>query len=170
MGQYYKPINLDSMTHVYPHDYDNGLKLMEHSWIENDFVEVVENLLAPEGKWHRCRLVWAGDYADPETDTEENLFTLSTKKPSPIPKKSKYRYIVNHTKRLYIDKKALKEEEKGWTIHPLPLLTSEGNGRGGGDYRGTNKNIGTWARDSISMELEPPKDYKEMAIIFTEKN
>jgi hypothetical protein len=64
MGQYYKPVNLDTMEYLYSHDFDNGLKLMEHSYIGNNFVGAVERLLSPEGPWHRCRLVWAGDYAD----------------------------------------------------------------------------------------------------------
>ena len=42
-------------------------------------------------------------------------------------------------------------------LHPLSLLTAEGNGRGGGDYNGPNMDmVGTWARDVISMENEAP--------------
>ncbi len=66
MGQYYKPINLDKQQYVYSHDYGNGLKLMEHSWVGNGFVNVVEELIAEGGDWHGDRIVWAGDYADPE--------------------------------------------------------------------------------------------------------
>ena len=60
---------------------------------------------------------------------------------------------------------------EGAKIHPLPLLTCEGNGRGGGDFRGDEKGIvGSWARDVISVEKTNPlvttdtMDYKE--IIF----
>ena len=47
-----------------------------------------------------------------------------------------------------------------WTVHPLPLLTCDGNGRGGGDWHeenpdGTEKEnaklVGTWAYDHISV-------------------
>jgi hypothetical protein len=46
--------------------------------------------------------------------------------------------------------------------HPLPLLTAEGNGRGGGDYRGESPLIGSWARDVISVETEAPTDFEEL--------
>jgi len=31
MGQYYKPVNLDTKKYLDAHDYNNGLKLMVHS-------------------------------------------------------------------------------------------------------------------------------------------
>jgi hypothetical protein len=47
------------------------------------------------------------------------------------------------------------------------LLTAEGNGRGGGDYNGENKEqIGIWARDIISSEKEKPEEYEELVISF----
>jgi hypothetical protein len=50
----------------------------------------------------------------------------------------------------------------------LPLLTAEGNGRGGGDYRGENENlIGSWARDIISVEMEIPDGYDELVCEFS---
>src|SRR5208283_4997626 len=75
MGQYYKPINIDKKQFVYSHDYGNGLKLMEHSYIGNEFVAIVENLIKKNvakdgtvltGDWYGDRIVWAGDYADSE--------------------------------------------------------------------------------------------------------
>lgn len=32
--------------------------------------------------------------------------------------------------------------------------------RGGGDYRGNDDRVGSWARDSISMEREAPEGYE----------
>ncbi len=80
MGQYYKPISLNKEGQlvnewVLSHDYNNGLKLMEHSWLGNDFVSVVETLLIPGGKWYKKGIVWAGDYADEETDSKTNLYS-----------------------------------------------------------------------------------------------
>jgi hypothetical protein len=45
-------------------------------------------------------------------------------------------------------------------IHPLPLLTCEGNGRGGGDYYGedTNNLVGSWARNIIEPTNKKPTD------------
>jgi len=59
---------------------------------------------------------------------------------------------VNHTKKEYVVK-----PRKG-EYHPLSLLTAEGNGRGGGDYRGSG-DVGRWARDIISMEDDIPEGY-----------
>ena len=66
MGQYYKPIILEPRGGVkawfYSHEYGNGLKLMEHSYIGNSFCNAVENYLTNNPQ----RLVWAGYYADCE--------------------------------------------------------------------------------------------------------
>jgi hypothetical protein len=62
-----------------------------------------------------------------------------------------------------VDKSLVKDipSWKGTKIHPLPLLTCEGNGLGGGDFRGNERGIvGTWARDLISIESECPKGYQ----------
>jgi len=119
--------------------------------------------------FYKSRVVWAGDYADPEPGMDKNLNTLTDNSPdksfhiimNPQIKSTKdYQYIVNHTKKQYVDKKKN-------TYHPLPLLTAEGNGRGGGDYYGINENkIGYWARDVISSEKEVPDSYKELLIKF----
>jgi len=180
MGQYYHPVSLDKKDSICAHDFDNGLKLMEHSYIGNDVVEEVELLLAEGGAWYKTRLVWAGDYADPEPGTKENLYDIygeNTRKPMKMCSKLKdiecteLRYIVNHTKKEFVDKdrviKACKEDD--YKIHPLPLLTEEGNGQGGGDYRKTeDKRLGTWARNVISMEKNLPEGYTEIDGVFTE--
>ena len=63
MGQYYVPtlISQDGTIHsLYSHFYDNGLKLMEHSYIGNDFVNAVCTQI-----WHKPTVVaWIGDYSD----------------------------------------------------------------------------------------------------------
>lgn len=66
MGQYYKPINLDKEEWLYSHDYDNGLKLMEHSYVRNSFVETVGILLLKDYPWYKTRIIWAGDYTEQE--------------------------------------------------------------------------------------------------------
>ena len=53
-------------------------------------------------------------------------------------------------------------DEWGCMIHPLPLLTSVGNGRGGGDYRGTLQDeVGTWAGDLIETQDVKPNGYTD---------
>ena len=63
MGQYYHPTLIDAEEHVswlYTHDYDNGLKLMEHSYIGNS----VMNAVCGQIKDHPLRVAWIGDYSD----------------------------------------------------------------------------------------------------------
>ena len=168
MGQYYYPIILNSdgkiVVWMCAHNYNNGLKLMEHSYLGNNFVSTFEFGLSPEGPHYKSRVVWAGDYADKELDQEKNLYQMCDEYTmiSPQVKETKmYRYIINHSKKQFVDKtKAPKQEN--FAVHPLPLLTCEGNGRGGGDYRGESPLIGSWARDIISVEEVAPEGFEEL--------
>jgi len=175
MGQYYLIVILGEKsdksnksdkeyirTYLDPTMYINGMKLTEHSYIGNNFMKIVENLIGPLGMFHKSRIVWAGDYADAEPNSHSNLNGMCrTNTPfvynEPV---VSYTYIVNHTKKVYIKKNAR------MNLHPLPILTAEGNGRGGGDYEGQNMDlVGTWARDVISMENEAP-DYTLVECVF----
>jgi len=195
MGQYYKPINLDKKQYVYSHDFGSGLKLMEHSWIGNQFVGVVEALIAKGGDWHGDRIVWAGDYADSETGAKEmtytdsrsgevksfepNLFDLIDDDVNPEmrvkpAKRKSHRYVINLDTLEYVDTKKIplsdvytddKGKEWPYVIHPLPILTCEGNGRGGGDLHKESDLVGKWARARVTVSTILPKaheGYKEM--------
>lgn len=187
MGQYYKPIILGQKNEdghetvkgwMYSHSYDNGLKLMEHSYQGNNFVSTFEKQLTRMGEHHKSRVVWAGDYADNEPNLkiihegkeyDANLYSLCNDENEMKPSEANtedYPYIVNHTKKQFVDKNKVPEivDWEGTKIHPLPLLTCEGNGRGGGDFRGDEKGIvGSWARDVISVEkLNPLQDHETM--------
>lgn len=167
MGQYYKVIILaekeDNKKEFIRFFINclNGIKLTEHSYLKNNFVNAIEFLLSPQGSLYKSRLVWAGDYADKEIGCEENLYNISENE---FQKEyfakdiitDEYKYIVNHTKKQYINK------NKYELYHPLPLITAEGNGRGGGDYYGKNEDkVGLWSRDVISIEKEITEDYIE---------
>lgn len=219
MGQYYHPVLLDADSNViksmYSHEFDSGLKLMEHSWLNNKFVQVFESLLVMDGP---VRVVWAGDYADPELDAQGNprkrveegqeydlnLYGLATEDtwyrpdtpaygrkanynwyyangrrrdkpvitygqdrkappnapaPAVLPTTTSHPWLLNHDKGLAVDKRKVPKDSEGWRIHPLPLLTMEGNGRGGGDFHGDDKLIGSWARDRISLASRRPKGF-----------
>ena len=172
MGQYYKVIILAEKSgkkefirfSLNPSNYNNGVKLMEHSYIDNNFMSVVEKIISSDGMFYKSRIVWAGDYADNEPDSDTNLNKMSKEESFfPNVSENKYTYILNHTKKQYVDKSKIN------IIHPLPLLTAEGNGKGGGDYRGLNENlVGTWARDVISADNELPTEYTELICEFTE--
>ena len=278
MGQYFHSCILGDdkktvISWVYSHDYGSGLKLMEHSYIKNEFVMAFETLIANKPQ----HVVWAGDYADAETNSVTTKVKLSKKiidfikenvseisagfidvsdgangtikrlavserynkdlllsdrdmqnieemetillqrinsinkeeyksvsvsvvpdlniqgdvitipvlcdlgnindkcgdeiKVRPVKKSmSKFRYIVNHDKKQFVDKTKVPEikDWEGARLHPLPLLTCEGNGRGGGDFRGEDKRIGMWARDLISIEKEMPSDFEELIFDLAE--
>lgn len=171
MGQYYKVIILaDSEEYVRFYieiTYGNGMKLMEHSYINNPFMNKIEELFSLGGPFYKSRIVWAGDYANEES-CGKNLYVIAQEKSKEY-KVNEYtkietRYLVNYTKKQYVDLR------KCLIIHPLPLLTAEGNGKGGGDYYGSKQNnVGIWARDSISFELET-KDFTEFFPQFHESD
>lgn len=185
MGQYYKPMSLDKKEWIYSHAYDNGLKLMEHSYLGNNFVALVEELLKPQGAWNKTRIVWAGDYADdePETDwlnkgeeyPDKNLYSIIGTseheiKPLEVERDKEYKYLCNHTKKEFVNYDKVDGLSDKWntTIHPLPLLTCEGNGRGGGDFHKEDERIGMWARDVLSLEKELPEGMIEVYGTFFE--
>jgi hypothetical protein len=193
MGQYFKPVNITKKEWLYSHDYNNGLKLMEHSWIGNNFVQTVESLLTPGNSWSGDRIVWSGDYAEDlkllvdkegvniyslcslcSDESEFSKLKFKNIKPEGVVKLDKsYRYIVNIDKGMFVDKKKVPKSENGWQIHPLPLLTSQGNGKGGGDFYGDDdKNIvGSWAGDRIVVSATKPDsnyNYTELSFNLVE--
>ncbi len=122
MGQYYKFIILADnkknnkeviLLVINPHNYKAGLKIMEHTYLNTDMMNTIEYLLCPYGNFHKSRIVWAGDYADEEEGYDEdndegsmNLYRLADnyESYSACYNKNKYNYIVNHTKKLYVNK------------------------------------------------------------------
>ncbi len=183
MGQYYKPICLDNKQWLYTHDYGNGLKLMEHSWIGNDFVGYIMALMIKGGDWFRKRIVWAGDYYgtddgkevpywnQAEDDSGEGFTKIQPTICMSKEMQAKAK-LVNHTKKLYVRYDEMPAGEGGWIVNPLPLLTACGNGRGGGDYRSDvdQDKVGIWAGDELSIEFAVPKSkwYKKLVVGFKE--
>ena len=180
MGQYYIPMILGSQDPkefirlwMDANMYGNGLKLTEHSYMSNRFVCAFEFQISEDGPFYKSRVVWAGDYAEVEPGSNKNLYTMaiedegtdvSKQRTPPTKDTSMYRFIVNHTKNLFVDK------QSQHSFNPLPLLTSEGNGRGGGDYRGRNKNLcGSWARDVISLNREALRNTPSWRVISLSK-
>jgi len=177
MGQYYKPVSLEKKEFLYSHDYKNGLKLMEHSWLDNNFINAVEHLLKRGGKWYGDSILWAGDYADNEPDSKNNIYGIVDEegkkiKPSTEKKDNSLRYLKNLDTKEFVDLKKVPVTElyEGWEwrIHPLPLLTCEGNGRGGGDYRGSSDLVGKWARNRVIIQKSKPRNCKELIFDLVE--
>ena len=183
MGQYFKACFItakkDKVKKYFDSwDTNNGSKLMEHSYVGNHFVMNVTYKLINSPQ----RLVWAGDYAD-EVVGEYNYYMLcdNTKKSQ---NKIEMNVIeqalnentiyINHDKKEWFDlKKQTIPDMKGWNgvAHPLPILTADGNGRGGGDYEGAHMEmVGMWKGDLIEVSDTIPADYKEIKPFFTEMN
>lgn len=89
-----------------------------------------------------------------------------------------YRYLVNETKGVFVDREAapvawvwVEGGDFGITrTDPLPLFMAIGNGLGGGDYWGPNDNqVGSWAGDAIVPTSERPGEgFREIASPFDE--
>lgn len=205
MGQYYSPILISDdkqqLKTINTHDYGCGLKLTEHSYIGNQVLNVVMNDLVDNPQ----HLYWLGDYAEFE-DLEDNRDNNITEEQFKVLcdeawadgdkgvrfkdgniNDCHYRYIVNHTKKEYIDMCSYREDWTHWhqwidrntgeceiypeTVHPLSLLTSVGNGKGGGDYCNEYPNFelcGTWAGDLIEVSNTKPDGYEEFVDGFEE--
>ena len=190
MGQYYMPI----LGNVYGGQckvFDRSVngeytfaKLLEHSWWQNPFVNAFSEFLYN----NPGRVCWVGDYA-----TEPDDFKLNVPAAIPRPNYKKVwgknvnlltcapsdftldgKFLVNFDTRQFInldEYKATSVGSDGWTIHPLPLLTAIGNGRGGGDFHkgvGYDK-IGSWAWQLLAFLDRPPKDFSKANIRFIEE-
>lgn len=197
MGQYYLPIflspdpeakNADGLPLILGYflsfDFGNGLKLMEHSYLGNNFVSHVVSQLMPGAPFHKCRVVWQGDYANPEPGVNIQLYRYCMDheelhlRPETLAKPASHgwlcedavtdvpgaNFLVNYSKSQYVDFSHVTETE----IHPLPLLTWETHSGGGGDFRGADpRNLcSSWARDVIGVESELPAGQEWTEVIF----
>ena len=173
MGQYYMPVikNGRKINKVYSHDFNNGLKLTEHSYIGNNFVNVVANYLVE----NPSKLYWCGDYAEEddfntkkEFETVYNFAWNSEGERTTLKNTntefdwSKDWYFVNNTKKEYL--LMPKYEEDKWTYSPISLLTAIGNGRGGGDYEKEDmlSVVGYWAGDIVYLSTQKPECYYDI--------
>lgn len=181
MGQYYKACFVTQKKNKVKEYFDswdtnNGSKLMEHSYIGNNFVMNVTYKMINSPK----RLVWAGDYGD-DVVGKNNYYMLCDKSEK-SQNETEINVIenalnantiyINHDKKEWFDlKKQTIPAMKDWCgiVHPLPILTADGNGRGGGDYDGVNMElVGTWKGDLIEISDTIPDNYIEIESWFTE--
>ena len=98
---------------------------------------------------------------DEEIPKDKSKYDYNYKKVAPLTAK----YLINYDKKEFVNKTKVPKDSDGWQMHPLPILTFEGNGRGGGDFGGESKLIGSWSRDRIGVvtkKSDIPKDFKEV--------
>jgi hypothetical protein len=150
---------------------------MEHSYITNRYARSVEFMLANQYKGRR--FAWVGDYAEEKTTTkhpdgidlyhaannwmEDNARAYKALRGTipvmcaeyedfnPYLHIPYYKYLVNYTKKEYCTLPKYNPAKDEYVLNPLPLLTADGNGRGGGDYRIEDARVGSWAYDSIGL-------------------
>ena len=198
MGQYYYPVLMTAKgstviasfcAHAFDH---NGLKLTEHSYCGNAFVESV--IAKALSRLKPITLAWVGDYSDYEEDlagrpddgSGRDYCTLFRRafratedaKTRVTPEDEGIRTylvdaanvviydLVTHEKlsvRRYRDHAIAQRKAHGirpswidnddeFILHPLPLLTCIGNGKGGGDYHGTfMERVGSWALHPLAI-------------------
>lgn len=172
MGQYFIGYLLDPETGEEFKIDPLGSKLMEHSYYGNDFVNLAMRSLTSYPK----RVWWVGDYAeanDFKKELNEGIDPMSVHRSTSEFNSFDYlandigRYLVNYRKKQYIDLVAHRFDQARETgIHPLPLLTAVGNGRGGGDFVGQCDNlVGNWAGDLIGATNYEPEGMTDITTI-----
>jgi len=160
MGAYYEATigEGENARRFCTHKTGNGLKLMEHSYISNDYCMVIMSMLLNKPQ----PLVWLCDYheADDLTSlTWDNVKEFEGYDQTNHFEKSNC-YVFNHTKKLFINLGQLhnkgKAENDGWAIHPIPILcNSDERSRGGGDYHPEDSRRATWCGDLIETSKSP---------------
>lgn len=129
MGQYYKYFNLDKKVCLAP----RGLKLTEHSWMGNNDVLALLQLVKTE--WKNDRIIQLGDYADSEEHYSKMLQEI-LKVPSNLYDSKKYKKMsfeeyYDKNKLRYISKNVEMENSSTdykWTEYIFePLGRTENN-------------------------------------------
>ena len=191
MGQYYMAVlgnEFGTDCKVFNRSIDGEYtfaKLLEHSWWENPFVNSFSERLYNE----LGRVIWCGDYADEPDDFNfpncsasyvpyykeiwgDKVQTLSS---TSTDFKLDDKFLINHDTKEFVDLNEYKSksiDKHGWCIHPLPLLTAVGNGRGGGDFHEGNigfEHVGIWAWHLLTILDDAPKDFTKLNLVFVEK-
>ena len=194
MGQYYKFVNIDKKEICDRNRH--GYKLMEHSYVSNDYCNDILRLLSNE--WKGDRVIHVGDYAE-STDSSNtaNIIEKLSKelginhtiysyaegfKNVTSKSNSNIRYVYNLDKKEYVDlfKQPIQnfwidkntKKISACKINSFALLTGCGNEQGGGDYYFQNKKfVGSWAGDRFISSLVPLdeyKNYKYNNLVFNE--
>lgn len=176
MGQYYRAVleNKDGVRTVYNRDVNGEYtlaKLMEHSWWYNTFVNTICKLIFRNPQ----KVYWVGDYAEDLCEFYDEVWgeNVEGEGVEEAQVVLSHKYLVNHDRKEYLDcSEYFKEssDEHGWCIHPLPLLTCVGNGRGGGDYRSdvNEDEVGEWYGATLSVETTIPEGYTKYEVVFKE--
>ncbi|WP_228003100.1 hypothetical protein [Nocardia australiensis] len=154
MVQFCRAVLLDA-GHTLIGYLDACVKLRHRAWIGDDFVQGVERLLSVP-----TRVVWTGRQ-EPLYGTAETVGSLVAPQRGFVGQ-----YLINHDKRVYVDKATVLENGDRYRIHPLPVLTAEGPVYGvrldDGRLSGNTALAGSWARDRISVSPDVPTGFEQL--------
>lgn len=177
MGQYYA-IMVDDEKKGERVFYPDMLKLMEHAYTNNEVAQAVTYELR-----NPVRVAWLGDYGDDATDNPVLLKYWETawkycKRDAPegFDTFEDKKFVVNYDKKEYMDiaeyMNKCEYEDEGRAIFPVAILTSVGNGLGGGDFypdpTSTKELIGAWAGDLLQITDKVPEGFKKISPVFRE--
>lgn len=167
---------------------NHGVKLMEHSWLGNWFV----NGICKKMYNNPLRVMWVGDYANEVGDFDFNISSNPIIPdydaawgrwvlPSLVEVDGEFsivgKFLLNHDTCEYIEisdngylyySQPTEKSPLPWVIHPLPLLTAVGNDRGCGDFHKGNygyENVGIWAWNLLEISDSAPMEYEEMSML-----
>ena len=194
MGQYYRFVNVDKKE--ISDRNRHGYKLMEHSYVANNYCNDTLRLLSNE--WKGDRVIHVGDYAEStDKSTTANIIDKISKEFGinhtiysysegfnnvESSNNDNIRYVYNLDKKEYVDlfKQPIQNfwfDKNDNTIssckvNSFALLIGCGNEQGGGDYYYQNKKyVGSWAGDRFVSSTKPLNEYKNFKcnnLVFNE--
>lgn len=179
MGQYYRiylksrKTNEESVFNSYVDGKFHGQKLMEQSWCGSPVCDAICSMLYK----NPMITAWVGDYSDEVDEIMSSgihdivWYSGKAEGLASCPFSMDGKFLVNHTKKQYLDFDSYKKKSaiNFGCIHPLPILTSAGNGLGSGDYSGSCETYaGEWMLNEISIEDSIPDGYSKLEVFFIE--
>ena len=188
MGQYYKVVNVDKKEVLEPHDFNEGMKLMEHAYHGNSLVNAFFRLM--ETDWDGDRVVWAGDYGEGEFDVynetdvpPSDLEFLKTplKEDLELDDEVEYSFeelveerwgdyvFVNYDKKEYVELYTEEGREFGLLLSNPVLLLANSTEGGGSYHRDNDEEVGLWLGDHVGLELREQaieKGFSKIEVVF----
>lgn len=158
---------------------DSDTPLNRQYWWYNNFVGKIAKILYK----NPLKVAWVGNLSDESKALLNAAWSVmsNTIEIANIVDTAMFmegKYLINHTQMLYISGSDYKDEMAQKVIgisdeqilHPLPLLTALGNGKGDNDYHGRNQlDVGSWSYNVISVDDVPPNDdYEKINCFFAE--
>ena len=128
-----------------------------------DYADHVETKTGEHDIYRDASLFIYEDYDSPTNDKKSKKYLalkdsipampeyVEGKKWNPYETIPYYKYLVNYSKKQYCIVPEFDDSTDEYQVHPLPLLTCSGNGRGCGDYGLDDERVGIWAYDRIGL-------------------